>query len=197
MPHVDDPPTPESEFPTFDPPLQPLEAPVPPLGSSDPADPDLVDPDTQYQDILVPYQEPAVPASEIVDTTPDTGLRVFDDLSTETESSAPAIEPSALDAYVERRNEIQMLDALELLADELDSQLPDSDVQALNRNFKYHSPTGDQPARYLLLRNSMRQSAELILRLCPESPERTLALRALETASMWANASIARGPQPR
>lgn len=58
--------------------------------------------------------------------------------------------------------------------------------------FFYHAPHGDQSDRYQLLRAVARHFAETIARYCPPSPERTLAVRDVERACMWANASIAR-----
>jgi len=62
----------------------------------------------------------------------------------------------------------------------------------IENNFTYHTPTGDQPARYSFLRNIFKQTASVVCRICPQSRELSLALTALEEAMMWANASIAR-----
>ena len=67
-----------------------------------------------------------------------------------------------------------------------------ADVAYLNRTFRYHAPRGDQPVRYVALRDKAYDLADMILTLCPSSRERSLALTQLETAVMWANASIAR-----
>jgi len=76
----------------------------------------------------------------------------------------------------------------------------------IERAFKYHPPSGDQPQRYERLRAKAKELALLIQELCPASREASLALTHIENASMWANASIARhgaappvapsGPQP-
>jgi hypothetical protein len=58
--------------------------------------------------------------------------------------------------------------------------------------FTYHAPKGNQAERYEFLRGYAKQFAGAIVNNCPESAERTLALRKLEEATMWANASIAR-----
>lgn len=58
--------------------------------------------------------------------------------------------------------------------------------------YKYHAPKGDQPKRYEALRAKAKELAVLIIKLCPESPERTLALRDIERGVMMANASISR-----
>jgi hypothetical protein len=66
------------------------------------------------------------------------------------------------------------------------------DADDLANRFTYHSPQGDQPARYERLRAAGRQYAELIDVLCPESREKYFAMYNLEQAVMWANAAIAR-----
>lgn len=72
----------------------------------------------------------------------------------------------------------------------------------IERAFTYHTPHGTQAERYAALRDKAKELAYLIRELCPASPERTLATRKIEEASMWANASIARNevqfsaPQP-
>jgi hypothetical protein len=63
--------------------------------------------------------------------------------------------------------------------------------EGIARVFTYHSPFGDQPQRYVNIREHARDLALIIVRDCPASPERTLALRKLQEAVMFANASIA------
>ena len=58
--------------------------------------------------------------------------------------------------------------------------------------FTYHKPTEEQQVRYQAIRSNAKQTAELLLALCPESRERAVALTKLEEAIMWANASVAR-----
>jgi hypothetical protein len=58
--------------------------------------------------------------------------------------------------------------------------------------FKYHPPSGDQQRRYVAIRGEAKTLAYWVLAHCPDSAERTLALRRIEEAVMWANASIAR-----
>jgi hypothetical protein len=62
----------------------------------------------------------------------------------------------------------------------------------MDKRFTYHAPKGDQPERYVSLRNKARELAEMIVSLCPESRERSLALTKVEESVFWANASIAR-----
>lgn len=62
----------------------------------------------------------------------------------------------------------------------------------LDKVYKYHPPTEDQKKRYELIRNVAMGFADLVIRECPSSRERSTALTHLEAAVMWANASIAR-----
>lgn len=62
----------------------------------------------------------------------------------------------------------------------------------LENNFKYHPPKEGQADRYTTLRDKAKELAQLIQAECPESREKSVAFTHLETAVMWANASIAR-----
>ena len=62
----------------------------------------------------------------------------------------------------------------------------------LDNNFTYHSPKGDQPDRYIAIRDGAKDLAELICELAPPSREQSVALTHLENVVMWANAAIAR-----
>ena len=66
------------------------------------------------------------------------------------------------------------------------------DIEELRNRFTYHSPKGDQPERYELIREGGFALANMILHSCPDSREKSLAFTKLEEAIMWANASIAR-----
>lgn len=59
-------------------------------------------------------------------------------------------------------------------------------------NFKYHSPKEGQPEKYTSIREKAKELAYLIDEACPNSREKSVAITNLETAVMWANASIAR-----
>jgi hypothetical protein len=65
-------------------------------------------------------------------------------------------------------------------------------IYNIDRNLKYHAPDKYQVPRYNALREAARVYAEAILRDCPDSRERSLALTNLEQSVMWANAAIAR-----
>jgi hypothetical protein len=67
-----------------------------------------------------------------------------------------------------------------------------SEALDLNHIFKYHAPKGDQAERYEQIRDAARLFASEIVRLSPESRERTQAITHIECAVMWANAGIAR-----
>lgn len=61
----------------------------------------------------------------------------------------------------------------------------------LLKNWYYHPPIGDQPRRYKGINNITKQAVEMIMQYCPPSAERTLAVRSLQQARMWANCAIA------
>ena len=66
------------------------------------------------------------------------------------------------------------------------------DSKKLENNFKYHAPKDDQAVRYEKVRGAAKEFAKTLTALCPPSRELSVALTELETAVMWANASIAR-----
>ena len=61
----------------------------------------------------------------------------------------------------------------------------------LDKIFTYHAPKGDQPERYVALREKGKALAELVESVCPDSREKSLAITSIQQAIMWANASIA------
>jgi hypothetical protein len=61
----------------------------------------------------------------------------------------------------------------------------------VNEVFTYHTPKGDQPARYEALRAKARELATLIQDSTPQSREQSVALTNLQQTVMWANAAIA------
>ncbi len=61
----------------------------------------------------------------------------------------------------------------------------------LAREFSYHPPKEGQPERYEEIRAAGRDFAEIVTGECPTSAERTTAIRKIQEAVMWANASIA------
>jgi hypothetical protein len=57
--------------------------------------------------------------------------------------------------------------------------------------FSYHSPQGDQPERYIRIREAARHLAEVILENSKPSADQTAAIRKVREAVMTANAGIA------
>ena len=76
----------------------------------------------------------------------------------------------------------------------LDEQgrISSEDEARLQKDFVYHAPSGDQPERYEILRDSAMGYARLLIGSCPPSRELSLSLTKLEEAVFWANAAIAR-----
>lgn len=71
--------------------------------------------------------------------------------------------------------------------------LSQEDELRLANTYTYHAPTADQAKRYELLRQAGYQLARTILENCPDSWERDVALRQLDTVViMCSNAAIAR-----
>jgi len=64
--------------------------------------------------------------------------------------------------------------------------------QEMENRFKYHTPKPGQTEKYVIIRDKTKEVAQIIIDLCPESREKSLAITKLEEAVMWANASIAR-----
>ena len=64
--------------------------------------------------------------------------------------------------------------------------------EQIENNFKYHTPKEGQPEKYEMIREKAKELAYIIDTLCPNSREKSIAMTELETAIMWANASIAR-----
>jgi hypothetical protein len=61
----------------------------------------------------------------------------------------------------------------------------------LKNLFTYHAPKGNQQERYEVLRLKARELAVTIYDCCPDSADRTAAIRKLRETIMTANASIA------
>jgi hypothetical protein len=62
----------------------------------------------------------------------------------------------------------------------------------LTKRFTYHPPKPGQPEKYTRIREAAKAFAEVLNAECPESREKSVAFTDLETAVMWANASVAR-----
>ena len=61
----------------------------------------------------------------------------------------------------------------------------------LDKRFACHPPKEGQLTKCEELRSRAKSCAALIVRLCPDSRERSIALTKLEESVMWANAAIA------
>ena len=64
-------------------------------------------------------------------------------------------------------------------------------AEQLENWFTYHPPTADDIVAYEKLRNAAKDFASAINDLCPESADKTAAIRKVREAVMTANASIA------
>lgn len=67
---------------------------------------------------------------------------------------------------------------------------PDNQAE-LDNLFKYHAPIGDQPKRYVEIREAGKLLAEVIMRNTPRSADQSAALRKVREAVFTANAAIA------
>lgn len=65
-------------------------------------------------------------------------------------------------------------------------------MRRLENDFTYHPPKGDQIERYQQIRDKAKEFAMLVVTLAPASRECSLALTHIDSASMFANAAIAR-----
>jgi len=64
--------------------------------------------------------------------------------------------------------------------------------EELDNTFTWHLPKPGQPEKYEAIRAKQRELAELVVDLCPDSREASLALTKVEEVGFWANAAIAR-----
>lgn len=65
--------------------------------------------------------------------------------------------------------------------------------EQLDNWFSYHAPVDDQASRYEQLRAAGKRFAEEICRLCPDSADKSAAIRHVREAVYSANGSIACG----
>ncbi len=64
--------------------------------------------------------------------------------------------------------------------------------EKIENNFRYHSPSIEQQAKYVRIRGEAKALAYLIQEACPDGRDKSLAMTKLEEAVFWSNASIAR-----
>lgn len=63
--------------------------------------------------------------------------------------------------------------------------------QDLDNWFTYHAPTQEDVDKYLRIRSNALAFAKAIQEECPDGPDKSVAIRTVREAVMWANASIA------
>lgn len=73
------------------------------------------------------------------------------------------------------------------------NERPMSVQEQLNNWFSYHPPIDDQAQRYERIRAAGKVFAETLVELCPDSADRSVAIRKVREAVYSANASIACG----
>jgi hypothetical protein len=67
-----------------------------------------------------------------------------------------------------------------------------NNTSEIENNFTYHAPSPEDIANHEKIREAGKELALLVYESCPGTAERTLAIRKIEEAVMWANAAIAR-----
>lgn len=71
-------------------------------------------------------------------------------------------------------------------------KLTEKDIARLEKDFTYHPPKPGQAEMYEEIRLAAKGFAALILFVCPDSRERSLAMTKIDEAVAHANSSIAR-----
>lgn len=67
-------------------------------------------------------------------------------------------------------------------------------IQAtVDKIFKHHEVDRTKVCALNGVRGRTKETAKFILSVCPDSPERNIAITKLQEAMFWANASIAKG----
>jgi len=61
----------------------------------------------------------------------------------------------------------------------------------LDNWFIYHAPKEGQQEKYVAIRDKAKEFAELLVQLCPDCPDTTVAVRHLRETVMIANQAIA------
>lgn len=68
---------------------------------------------------------------------------------------------------------------------------PEERSTFLNNAFTYHAPTPEQFKQYDAINAAAKAFADVVLTECPDSGDRTAAIRLIREARMTANAAIA------
>jgi hypothetical protein len=63
--------------------------------------------------------------------------------------------------------------------------------EQLSHWFSYHAPEGDDLAKYAAIRKAAHDYANVVNANCPESADKTHAIRIIRDSAMWANSSVA------
>jgi hypothetical protein len=64
-------------------------------------------------------------------------------------------------------------------------------IEQIENWFSYHAPDSDDLVAYAKLRNAAKDFANAVNEICPESADKTAAIRKIREAVMTANASVA------
>jgi hypothetical protein len=64
-------------------------------------------------------------------------------------------------------------------------------LKGLDNSYTYHSPKGDQPERYVIIRDKAKELAITLCENAPKSRELSIALTDLEKVVTMANKAIA------
>ncbi len=90
-------------------------------------------------------------------------------------------------------SEPQIVSCSATMANPKDYGISEPQRKVLENRFTYHAPHADQLPRYAAIRAVGKELAKLVMRYCPVSRERGIALDKIQEATMWANAAIACG----
>ena len=63
--------------------------------------------------------------------------------------------------------------------------------EELAKIFTYHAPKNGQIEKYEIIRKQALEFAQILNKLCPDSPDKVIAIAKIREAVMWANSSIA------
>ena len=70
-------------------------------------------------------------------------------------------------------------------------EVSEDTLKSLDNSYTYHAPKGDQPERYVIIRDAAKVFATLICENSPHSRERSIALTDLEKVVTMVNKAIA------
>lgn len=70
--------------------------------------------------------------------------------------------------------------------------IPETMQARLNNDYTYHAPKDDQQERYVLIRDTAKELALVIVANTPSSREQSVTLTLLDQVVMIANSAIAR-----